>query len=394
MNVGILSHRSSIEYLDTHQVAPSEERGVGGSVLELFDVPGKRGYCGRDFHMDERLVRLGIPLPAHCLTRRAGAKPGRCIIPHICRGALSTCNLVETVVADVLACRPELALSQMVPHTSKGLATAAAIELAGTFRTLRPEAAAWYAAIPGTTIEYYPRGSDAATCDHATAYGLKPLVSTVSVERFCSDNRGAYGSGRLRWAGAHMVDGLASPLETHFHLLGFLPRGDGGLALPSARVNERLVLPPAAVAFTGKRTIVPDFFWPEQRVAVEVDGDLYHGHPDGIVQTSLRMKAYRTMGIAAFTVTAAEVYDPTLFELSVREVYRALGARFRKLDDTFRVRALLLREELGIARVFTGEYARVRDAMAAQEGYPDAPASPFEDEGWFACLESYIDGMR
>lgn len=358
----VVGHRSSIELLDIAQARsgrhPQAEgqrgaRAAAGRLPDKLPLPCEVLCSGANDRRSNRefVARLWTgPVPRDAVVPLRGDRALGRAFRHEPPGHARSGDPVEP--GGVLVSAPEFALVQMASGMSRARIAELGMQLAGTYRRLRPPAAVPYAGIPRSTMDCFPDGSSPASCLRATAYGIEPLTSVERIRLFLDAHPGLRGSGRVRAALADMTDGVASPLEAWFHLLACMSRRFGGFRLPAPMVNRPLELSPLAAEFAGAAAIVPDMSWADRRgkvaAVVELNGHGYHGGRAGVDKTSRRSKAYAAMGVSCLTVTPEELADQGHFENVMRELSRAAGVRFVAPDARMRARTALLRRELGM----------------------------------------------
>lgn len=161
-----------------------------------------------------------------------------------------------------------------------------------------------------------------------------PLVSMCQMRDFAcalAHERGAalaYES--LRW----VIDGLNSPMETVVYLMLCLPNTCGGLALFRPRANWSIPVPEKLWKKTTRRHVVPDLYWPEQRLAAEFFGkDFHEGHEHDDME---RLEIEQDMGLKVVTFWKEDVLDLERFNAKAASVARYLGIELPEADNEFK----------------------------------------------------------
>lgn len=273
----------------------------------------------------------------------------------------------------IYVCPPEMALMQMARKLSRPRLALLIDQLTGTYRSIRREAVPYYQGLPGVTVEFYPKGSDATSSQRATAYGLSQLTTVAQIQRYAKAMPGAWGSNLVKRALTLATDGLASPLEAQQHMLAFCSVHAGSLGLPQPRINVPLAVPDAARPFFGTRTIRLDFYWPEEKIALETNGLQWHGGSTGITETSRRTKGYEAMGIRSVTITQQEL-------MSSESFYAAMGRLADWLGRS------LPRETAHFTAARNRLFREVTGRMVAQRA-----ETPDQDSEWLDHLAAAYD---
>ena len=171
----------------------------------------------------------------------------------------------------------------------------------------------------------------------------EPLTDLGRIGRFASSMSGAYGMRHLRRVLPHIAEGSFSPAETAVAMLLSLPCRYGGFGLPRPRLNYRVDPGARHRAAVGKEYYLCDLFWPEARVAVEYDSDLFHTGAERIARDALRRTDLAHLGVTVLTLTKGQLYDVRAFARFARTLARLLGTRVRIRSDDFVFRHRLLR---------------------------------------------------
>lgn len=385
MDPFVFGYVSSIEILDA--VGFTAERSLSPQGKRPMEMDGllvwndlAAPHSVRDKTIPHPIPHL--PLPVHAVVA-VGAKTRAtaAMVPHAWTCFNPIGDLVRMPGGDrpTYVCPVELALVQLASQGGRADIASYANQVTGTYRIIRPAAIEAYQGIPGVHVELYPKGSTPETCLSATAYDVPPLTTVERIRAYTDAFPGARGVRQLRRALPLLCDGLASPLEERIYVLAFCSRRMGSLGLPKPLVNDPMAPGDKARRFLRQDHITPDFRWAERGVVLEALGWRYHGRPGDIVDTSLREKAYRAMGIACITLTDAEVRNPNHFEGAMAELAGYLGTELPPETKAFRKQRARLRS--GVLG-----YSKPKRPASVE----DAPA-PVTDQGYLDQLYSYAD---
>jgi len=382
----VFGYLSSIEILDSLGATAEKTVAPQGKQPEVLDGMRVWSDLVAPHHVRDDSLPAPIPLlplPAHAIVKPGvKTRPTASIVPH----AWTCFNPIDDLIRlpgderVSYVCPVELALVQLASTANRATIVDLANQVTGTYRVIRPAAIATYQRIPGAHVDLYPQGSTPQTCEAATAYDVPPLTTVDRIRSFTSAFPGARGVRQLRRALPLLCDGLASPLEERVFVLGFCSRRMGSFDLPKPLVNVPLEPWGDARRFIGGRRIVPDFYWKEKGLVLEVLGQRYHGRPGDIVETSLREKAYREMGIVCLTLTDVEVRDVVKFEAAMRELARLLEVRLPKETPTF------LKQKDRLRSGILGGLCQANSGHA-----PGNIPSPQMDEEYINQLYAYVD---
>lgn len=229
---------------------------------------------------------------------------------------------------DLLVCSPELCFLQLATELGPEELIHVGFELCGTYAP--------------------PRAGTSRLVERPSA-----LTSVEQLAFFLTQVPKARGLAAARGALRHIINGSASPMESVAAMLFCLPRRLGGLGLPRPELNRVVEFDREARKMAGGRgRAVCDMFWPG--VAVEYEGQAYHGG-----EVSLRADRARSNALAHMGVRTISIYDEHIRSVERcrdmgTEIARAIGFRMqpRSFDETSRqlhLRRSILRAAAGTA---------------------------------------------
>lgn len=174
----------------------------------------------------------------------------------------------------------------------------------------------------------------------------EPLLSVGVLRRRVRSLKGARGSDKALRALAYVRDRSASPMETKLAMLLCLPRRLGGYGLPQPQMNYRIDIGERSRKAAAKGYYVCDLFWPEARVAVEYDSDLFHTGSEHIANDAGRRNALLAQGVTVVTLTRRQVLNKRELDRAAALLAKALGKRQRAGQCDWTSQQLRLRAEL------------------------------------------------
>ena len=173
-------------------------------------------------------------------------------------------------------------------------------------------------------------------------YKRQPLTSKKKLSALLANMPNIAGHQKATRALQYIQDGSASPMETRLAILLCLPSKMGGYGFALPNFNVRIDLPIAAQREIGKAFLVCDLFWPETKVAVEYDSNLYHTGAKRIADDSKRRLYLRLTGIMITSVTNDQIISNAGIEAISAVLAIDMGRRTRPHNRIF----LAAREEL------------------------------------------------
>lgn len=364
----VIAQRSSLEFLDLHtNLLTGHDSWIPTDSREVLPT------FGFDTTASQRLEALGLSQPVEVFVpRTAGMRhpPGVRLRGHA--RPLVREDLVR-ITDDIYACVPELSLAGAITGQSAPRAATLIDQFVSSYRIVPPQAMLNYLATFPDSHAHVMTDEYGESLTSVTMYGLDPLTTLEQLKRYAMARSHIRGIDLLRDALPLCEEGLRSPLETEDHLLLFGPRHLGGIGLPRPRVNAPQALSRKAREIIDRHTLTPDFYWPDQRLVVEVLGASDHeGSEARIADTSEREHVWRAMGNDVMTHTAREIERLSSFTPMARELAAKIGVRYRTDVRMFAVRQAWLRAEVAPpVDGVVGKSLRSWREMLADERYDD-----------------------
>ena len=187
----------------------------------------------------------------------------------------------------------------------------------------------------------------------------EPLTTVPKLRSFVEKAEGQNGAKQARRALSCIMPNSASPGETGIAMLLSMPHLLGGYKLEGSKLNYRIDLGKRARTMFGKRYFVSDMCWPEHRLAVEYESDLFHTGPERIANDSKRRNALLFMGYDVVTITRKQVSSFPEFDKVAHIIAKHLGKRIRPRTEDFPSKQFALRTVvLGGESARSGHYLR------------------------------------
>jgi hypothetical protein len=125
------------------------------------------------------------------------------------------------------------------------------------------------------------------------------------------------------------------------YILLYLPVRLGGYGLPRPVLNESIGLPEDLQRIVGVQHYRCDFYYKDERLAVEYDGG-YHWEGEQRMDDNTRQLILEKMGITFIRIDKKQMENPKLLDMQARRIAKHLGIRIRMPGE----RALQKRGEL------------------------------------------------
>lgn len=277
----------------------------------------------RDIHGFAGCLRhpLHVLVPTDACRRK-----GEALKFHVHRGSFAPGSFFRVGSGYVVS--PELAFVQYARDASLVDLLRAGTELTGSYAALLRS--------PGASGDF-------------DASGFKKGEPVTSLARLsaCAEKMSCeQGVKRVRVALRYLPEGCASPMESALALLLCLPRMYGGYALPKPMVNYRIEMSGEGCNMTDKACFVCDLYWPQARLCVEYDSNMFHTGARRIACDSSRRNALAFKGITVVSVTGNQIMNRVEMDRVAYLLAKKLKFRPSTYCQDFPVRQEKLRKAL------------------------------------------------
>ena len=166
-------------------------------------------------------------------------------------------------------------------------------------------------------------------------YSRPPLSSVKQLSAFIAHMPGFKGHKKAVRALRYILEDSASPMETKLAMVLTLPYKLGGFGLPKPELNAHIVPKKGNLRTTGKGFYACDLFWPDKKIAVEYDSNLFHTGSTHIANDSKKRNSLISMGITVITITTLQIYDVVELEKAARVIANCIGKRIAYKNPGF-----------------------------------------------------------
>ncbi|WP_139653557.1 hypothetical protein [Raoultibacter phocaeensis] len=240
------------------------------------------------------------------------------VTSHVWQGTVPARSFVRAS-GDVYVATPELCVIQEAGSLEFAQTVCLAYELCGTY-SLRESSMAGFVTRP-------------------------PLTDPEKLNAFLDVVAGLRGIGTVRRVLRLVLRGSASPMETVVVILLCFPCSLGGYGLPWPILNHRIDVGKAS-RMVEKGFYRCDLCWPDEKIAIEYDSDLFHTGSSRIARDSKRRNDLISLGYEVMTVTKGQVFDYGAFDRFARQFAKRAGFRIRERVADCDVRRRDLRANL------------------------------------------------
>lgn len=285
-----VSHQSALAYW----LSPRAQRGTANSKREkLPSLSPTRANVDlawlEEWRIDTHPLHIDVGEKRQIQRRDE-------LVVHLASGVLPA-GAYEQIKADVWVASPELCFCQVARSASLIEAVKTGYELC-----------AYYREDDGDI-----RGFE----------GRDPVTSAQRLQLF-AQRYGGNGAKAARIAAQYVRGAAASPMETAAAMLLTLPQRYGGYGLPACKMNHPVKAADPGTPKRDAKIYYADLAWPEQRVIVEYDSDLFHQGSERIHADAARRNALLGAGWKVFTLTKRQLYSVEECEVFVAQLRRAL----------------------------------------------------------------------
>ena len=224
---------------------------------------------------------------------------------------------------DVFACSPELCFVQMAKKLPMWELLELGFEICGNYR--KP-------------ADQYSKEKEAAVIAPKTGMASRNISTPEKLQAFTASCLGMTGAKPARQASKWLIADSCSSEETRICMLAFLPRSLGGMGTARPLLNQRIAAPDVVARVLGTRTLTPDLYWTDARVALEYDGRIWNDARARDEYEIRKRNAYRIMGIDVVSISRSDLNDPEKVRGKFKLINRKCGKRLKEANDKQRAR--------------------------------------------------------
>lgn len=159
-----------------------------------------------------------------------------------------------------------------------------------------------------------------------------PLTTVKKLTSFVKSAPYVHGVRKVAQALPYIAENSASPMETALTMLLCLPYKYGGYGIKQPLLNCRI---DTGNIVSTKSFLVCDLFWPDNKLAIEYDSDLFHVGAERITRDSIRRAELNALGIAVITVTCGQIMNRRETEKVARLLARLTSKQLRYKEPAF-----------------------------------------------------------
>lgn len=243
-------------------------------------------------------------------------------VAHVCTQHMPPGSFLSAA-KDIAVCSPELVFTQMAEASSDAALIKLGFELCGAY-ALQP------------TSDFALEGFRARSA----------LTSRARLKSFAERAQGVRGRTRAKRLAAYIANGSASPMETVLAMTLGLPCRFGGYGLGMPHMNYRINTGTRGKTISAKQNYFCDLYWPDKKVAVEYDSNIWHTGAQRIADDAKRRNALEHLGVSVIVVTSRQLFSANAMDEVSSLLQRQLGRRVRPRGERWYEKRQELRDEL------------------------------------------------
>ena len=177
-------------------------------------------------------------------------------------------------------------------------------------------------------------------------YSCRPLTTKNQIKDCIEKNRKVAGAGKAEDALKYVLENSASPMETKLAMLLCLPPKRGGYGFVAPTLNYQIDKQANKWGTTFANYYKCDLTWPEARVALEYDSNLYHTGADHLASDSIRRTELINLGYTVISVASPQVTTTMGTKNLANALAKQMNRRMRLFEPRFSEAHAKLRREL------------------------------------------------
>lgn len=324
-----LDYISSLEYWRTrslpkgnpHPAAPSQRashqpkqdtarQNCDLAVMRLY----KEAACNTehvDLEIELAILKEEVPnltFPCHLLLPDASARrSSKDVICHVASPNRLPSRSFAAISNNVFVCSPELCFARAGITYNKMQLAQLGFELCGTYR-----------------LGHFTNGTEPNQLKTAAS----KLTSAKALDRFARLYSGK-GCKAAKDVSRRILDSSASPMESLLALALSLPASQGGYGLPKPLLNKQISTVTAPLHSAFGNSFYCDLYWPDAKLDVEYDSELFHSGATKIGHDARRRNSLCAMGVSVITATKSSVTNRHGLDQLASQIARKLHVRLQ-----------------------------------------------------------------
>lgn len=262
-------------------------------------------------------MRLSLPLDILVATSSA-RRPSKVITPHVFSGTVPENSFIN-VGRELFVSSPELCFLLMASKLSLIELIELGFEFCGSY------------SLPAAPISHLV---DDKIADKAL-YNLPELTNVKKLMTFIERTQGVIGHYQASRALRHIANDSGSPMETILTMLLTLPYKLGGYSLPMPSLNHPVSPIKQLKGSTNRSHFRCDLFWPDRKLAVEYDSEMFHDNARKIAEDAVRRNILTALNITPITVTKQQLYSTPGLERVAMQLASKLGRQLKHRKPGF-----------------------------------------------------------
>lgn len=154
------------------------------------------------------------------------------------------------------------------------------------------------------------------------------LTSAKALDRFARLYSGK-GCKAAKDVSRRIIDSSASPMESLLALALSLPASQGGYGLPKPLLNKQISTATAPLHSAFGNSFYCDLYWPDAKLDVEYDSELFHSGAMKIEHDARRRNSLCAMGVSVITATKSSVTNRHGLDQLASQIARKLHVRLQ-----------------------------------------------------------------
>ncbi len=160
-----------------------------------------------------------------------------------------------------------------------------------------------------------------------------PLTTPAHLLAFAQKADNMTGAKKARRIAKWLLANARSEEQTHIALLAHLPRSLGGMGTKTPLLDQRIAAPDVVARLIGARTLEPDLYWPDARIALEYDSR-HTGNANASSDLAARKtSAYRMLSIEVILLDRGSLDDADALRETFEHINRKTGTRLKPANE-------------------------------------------------------------
>ena len=166
-------------------------------------------------------------------------------------------------------------------------------------------------------------------CSHTPGNNSKAITTKRKLSNLLLKTKGHKGNIKAQCALQYIENGSASIMESIAFMILSLPNKYGGFGLNGVSLNYEILLKKKEREYFKQKRCFVDFYYKEERLAVEYDSFTHHNTAHAQGKDHIRKSVLESQGVLVMTLSTIQLFDESACTEFAQNLAKSLGKRIQ-----------------------------------------------------------------